>query len=89
LAAARSRSDPPARAHALQPQGQGLLQFAQALLQRAARVLVDAGGQRLAQRGAAGAFPAQVWAGGEPVERCADRAAIGPALERRLLARGG
>lgn len=43
----------------------------------------------LAQRGAAGAFPAQVWAGGEPVERCADRAAIGPALERRLLARGG
>ncbi len=41
----------------------------------------------LAQRGAMVAFPAQVWAVGKPVGRCDDRAAVWPALERRLLAR--
>ncbi len=43
----------------------------------------------LAQKGGAGAFPARLWERAEPVEWCEDRAVIGPALERRLLARGG
>ena len=38
---------------------------------------------------AAGEFPARVWAGGVPVEWCAGRSEIGPALERRLLAGDG
>ncbi len=43
----------------------------------------------LAQRSATGAFPARLWAHGAPVGCCDDRAAIGPALERWLLATGG
>ncbi len=43
----------------------------------------------LAQRAEGGAFPARLWADGEPAEWCEDRGAIGAALERRLLARGG
>jgi phosphopantothenoylcysteine decarboxylase / phosphopantothenate---cysteine ligase len=41
----------------------------------------------LSQRGANGAFPAEIWRGGEITEHCADRMALAVALERLLTAK--